>query len=76
MFNKQIIWYGLTGYTLGIGYCLMIESLTKNKWDDYYRNHKYSGFISPLKPRLIDYFISIPSIIGASTAMYIGYRLH
>lgn len=76
MFNKQIIWYGLTGYTLGIGYCLMIESLTKNKWDDYYSNNKYGCFIKPLKPGLLDYFVSIPSIIGASTGMYIAYRLH
>ena len=74
MFNKQIVWCGLTGYAIGIGYCIMIESLTENKWDKHY--NKYEGlFCSRLKPRLIDYFISIPSIIGASTGMYIGYRL-
>ena len=56
MFNKQIVLCGLTGYAIGIGYCIMIESLTENKWDKHYS--KYEGlFCSRLKPRLIDYFI-------------------
>ena len=73
MFNKQIVWCGLTGYATGIGYCIMIESLTENKWDKHYK--KYDVLLSRLKPGLLDYLVSIPSIIGASTGMYIGYRL-
>jgi len=76
MFNKRIVWYGLSGYALGIGYCVMIESLTKNKWNEYYKNNKYGIFTKPLKPGLLDYFVSIPSVIGAYTGMYIGYYLH
>tara|TARA_Y100000816_G_scaffold4202_1_gene2536 strand:+ start:130 stop:360 length:231 start_codon:yes stop_codon:yes gene_type:complete len=75
MFNKQIVWCGLTGYAVGVGYSLMIESLTRNKWDTYYKNHKYGLFMTPLKPGLLSYFVSISSIIGASAGMYIGYRL-
>jgi hypothetical protein len=74
MFNKQILWYGLTGYAIGVGCCVMIESLTKNKWEKHYSKYE-DLFCTRLKPRLIDYLISIPPIIGASTGMYIGYRL-
>ena len=75
MFNKQIALYGLYGYTIGIGYSIMIESLTRNKWDEYYENLKYGIFMSPLKPRAIDYFVSLPSVICASIGMSVGYYL-
>jgi len=75
MFNKQIIWCGLTGYAVGVGYSIMIESLTKNKWETYYKDHRLAGDVTSSKPRLLSYFVSISSIIGASAGMYIGYRL-
>ena len=75
MFNKQIAWYGLCGYTIGMGYCILVESLTRKKWDDYYKNHRYGLFMTPLKPKTIDYFISVQSVMGASIGMFTGYYL-
>ena len=75
MFNTKIVWYGISGYTIGIGYCIIIESLTRNKWDDYYKNHRYGLFMTPLKPGVIDCFVALPSIMGASIGMFTGYYL-
>ena len=75
MFNKQIVWCGLTGYAVGVGYSIMIESLTKNKWETYYKDHRLAGHVTSSKPGLLSYLVSISSIIGASAGMYIGYRL-
>ena len=75
MFNKQILWCGLTGYAVGVGYSIMIESLTKNKWETYYKNHQLADDVKSSKHGLLSYFVSMSSIIGASTGIYIGYRL-
>ena len=75
MFNKKIMWGGLTGYAVGVGYSIMIESLTKNKWETYYKNNQLAHDVTSSKHGLLSYFVSISSIIGASTGIYIGYRL-
>jgi len=54
---------------------LIKESLTKNKWETYYKDHRLAGDVTSSKPRLLSYIVSISSIIGASAGIYIGYRL-
>jgi len=83
MFNKNVAYYGLSGYIIGLGYSMLVEALTKeNRWDTYYRKFYKENpncpqcLTEPLKPSLFLYILPLPSFIGLSIGMYRGYYKH
>lgn len=83
MFNKNIAYYGLSGYIIGLGYSMFVESITENKWDKHYKQLLKDGTPAPpvgppccirsYRPSLIPYILPLPSLIGIGIGMYKGY---
>jgi len=80
MFNKNVVYYGLSGYIIGLGYSVLVEAFTKeNKWNRYYEKFYKENptsppcCVTPLKPASIVYILPVPSLIGLGIGVYRGY---